>query len=362
MAELILDKNFEIKTTLDLPDVKFFDVREEPFEIYGLYDAKNQAVFKRMPDEIANQMNINIQHLYLNTAGGRVRFSTDSPYVAIHAEYIEVSHHSHMTLINDAGFDLYEDSPTDGVSVYRGAFKPPYNLSSALESSCSLGEKKLRYFTINFPPYSSVKSLHIGIQEGAVLGEGAKYKNKRPILYYGSSITQGACASRPGNSYQNMISRSFGLDYINLGFSGNGKAEDVIVDYMSTIDMSVFVSDYDHNAPNAEYLAKTSLNMYQKIRCAHPDIPYIMLSRPDFDANYNDSIKRRDAIIDTYRFAKQQGDKNVYFIDGEGIFRGEFSDCCTVDKTHPNDLGFAYMARAISCELRRAMQSASILN
>ncbi len=361
MAELIIDKNFEIKTNLNLPDVKFYNVKEDPFEVYGLYDVKNQDVFKRMPDEIGH-MNERIALLYLHTAGGRVRFCTDSEYIAIHAEYSEIGRLPHMAFINGAGFDLYEDSPTDDVSVYRGSFRPHCNIVDTFESSVSVGQKKLRYFTINFPSYSAVTCLHIGLKEGASIGGGVKYKNRRPVVYYGSSITQGACASRPGNIYQNMIARSLGLNYINLGFSGNGKAEDIIVDYMSTLDMCAFVSDYDHNAPNAEYLAKTALNMYKKIRAAHPEIPYIMLSRPDFDANYEDSILRRNAIIDVYRYARSQGDTNVYYIDGEGIFRGEFVDCCTVDKTHPTDLGFAYISKAIECELKRAMIKKSIMS
>ncbi|MBQ8140671.1 MAG: hypothetical protein IJ038_03130 [Clostridia bacterium] len=362
MSNNIVDKNFEIKTAINLPDVKFYDVRSEPFEIYGLYRAKTEPQFKRMPDEIAGKMNANIQRLYLNTAGGRVRFCTDSAYVAIHAEFTEVGRHSHMTLANDAGFDLYEDSPTDGSSRYVKAFLPPYNITDSYESKIDLNGRKLRYFTINFPPYSSVKNLYIGLQADAFAGEGAKYRNKRPVLYYGSSITQGACASRPGNIYENMISRSLGIDYINLGFSGNGRAEDVIVDYMNTIDMSVFVADYDHNAPNAEYLEKTALNMYKKIRAGHPDVPYIMLSRPDFDADYDQSVLRRNAVINVYRYAREQGDDNVYYIDGEGIFRGDFEDSCTVDKVHPNDLGFAYMSKAIECEIKRAMVKKSILD
>ena len=181
-----------------------------------------------------------------------------------------------------------------------------------------------------------------------------KYKDIPPIVYYGSSITQGACACRPGNIYENIICRQLGIDYINLGFSGNGKAEDTIVDYMCTLPMSIFVSDYDHNAPNAEYLRNTHLKMYQKIRAAHPDIPYIMLSKPDFLSNPSDAINRRDVIIDSFRRARETGDKNVYLIDGESIFRGPYAQLCTVDGCHPTDMGFALMADAVEHEMRMA--------
>ena len=101
------------------------------------------------------------------------------------------------------------------------------------------------------------------------------------LLYsYGSLITQGGCASRHGMSYQSIVSRKFNCDYINLGFSGNAKAEDEITDYIKNLEMFVFVLDYDHNAPTVEYLKNTHEKMFKAVRDAHPDIPVIMMSRP----------------------------------------------------------------------------------
>jgi len=87
-------------------------------------------------------------------------------------------------------------------------------------------------------------------------------------------------------------------------------------------------------------------------------MPYIMLSRPDFDSAfgyYDDNILRRAVVFDTYRFARDRGDRNVYYIDGQSIFRGKYTNMCTVDGSHPTDLGFALMADAIEAELQRAM-------
>lgn len=357
MTKKIIDKNLEVKTSIGEANIKFYDSRWEPFDIYGLYDPKNESAFKRLPDEIGLNVNDGVSFLYLHTAGGRLRFATDSPYVAIKAELHQTCRFPHMTLLTSTGFDLYEDTPS-GVSTYRGSFMPPYNLSDSYESVIYVGsreERKLRYYTVNFPAYGGVVNLYVGLENGSSLEGGLRYKNELPVIYYGSSITQGGCASRPGTIYQNFISRSLNMDYINLGFSGSGRAEDSIVDYMCSMEMCAFVSDYDHNAPSPEYLRDTHLKMYKKIRAAHPNIPYIMLSRPDFDSNYDDSILRRDVIIDTYRYARESGDMNAYYIDGESLFRGEFEDACTVDRTHPNDLGFAMMAKAIECELKRAL-------
>ena len=188
-----------------------------------------------------------------------------------------------------------------------------------------------------------------------------KYRNELPIVYYGSSITQGACASHPGNAYENVISRELGLDFINLGLSGNGKGEDVMVEYLASLPMLAFVSDYDHNAHTWEHLANTHCKLYRTIREKHPDIPYLMITRPDdYSTHYDVTLSNRDVIMETFRYARERGDGNVYYLDGSEIFRGAHEDQCTVDGTHPNDFGFSLMADAIGCALRRMLMQKDI--
>ena len=335
-------------------DIAFFDVKTLPVDFYGIYQPFDEAPFKRMPIEVAQSVSPQVANLSLQATGGRIRFCTDSAYVAIS---VKTSKSANVimpsTLVR--GFDLYEDFPNTEQSKFRGVYKPGAADSESYDGIIKFGERKMRYFTLNFPCYAQTRELHLGLQKDAYIGGGMKYKNTKPVVYYGSSITQGAAASRPGNIYQNMVSRRFNFDYHNFGFSGSGKAEPAMVDYLASLDMCCFVCDYDHNTPTAEYLNKTHFPMYEKIRAAHPDIPYIMISRPDFDANYEQSIFRRDAIIDSFRRAYGTGDKLVYYIDGAGIFAGEYEDCCTVDKTHPTDLGFMLMSEAIIAVMKRSM-------
>ena len=91
--------------------------------------------------------------------------------------------------------------------------------------------------------------MQIGLKEGAAVQGGRAYRKGGPVLYYGSSITQGGCASRPDNCYPAYISQWTNTDYINLGFSGNGKAEPAMVEYLASLPCRAFVCDYDHNAP-----------------------------------------------------------------------------------------------------------------
>lgn len=350
-----IDRNMAIQSTIDEPDIRFYDVRKAPFEVYGLYNYREETDFKRMPDSVAETVSSRVAILNYATAGGRVRFSTDSQYVAIRAIMPYIYHMSHFAMTGSASFDLFIDEPESGISRFHRPFRIDPKAQNGYESILKFQSRKKRFFTINFPTYSHVKDLFIGLQKDATVGEGVKYRAVSPIVYYGSSITQGACASRPGNIYQNIICRRLNMDYVNLGFSGNGRAEDSMVAYLAGLNMSAFVSDYDHNAYDVEYLAATHCKMYKSIREKHADIPYIMISRVDFDCSYDENILRRDVIYDTYRYARANGDENVYFIDGAGVFRGPYQDLCTTDGCHPTDVGFALMADAVGNELERAL-------
>ena len=353
----IPDQNLQVPSSIGDVKLTMYSVRQKPFAIYGLYRPTEEPEFKRLPDEITQAVSDSLFSLGRATAGGRVRFCSDSTSIAIRAVYDKVGRLPHMPLTGSAGFDIYVDDPITGTSRYFKTFIPPYDMGDRYESIVTFNEKKLRYFTIHFPGYSNVRDLWIGLTPDAMLGEGLKYLDMKPIVYYGSSITQGGCASRPGNFYQNIISRRLGIDHINLGFSGNGKAEEVVARYMATLPMSVFVSDYDHNAPTVEYLQNTHRRLYKIIREKNPDIPYIMISKPDFvsENSYDANVGRRQVVTDTYHYARKQGDKKVYLIDGSAFFRGNYAQMATVDGCHPNDIGFALMADAIESELRLAL-------
>ena len=236
---LKFDKNFVVETKIKKDDIKFYNALNNPFKIYGV--KHENGIFRRMPEEVAKTVSEAVNRIHTQTAGGRIRFKTDSKYIAINAKMINIERFSHFALTGSTGFDLY-----DGKRFIK-SFVPPYDIKDGYESLIEFGSRKLREITINFPLYSGVQELYIGLMEDAVLEEASPYKNKKPIVYYGSSITQGGCASTPGMSYENIISREFDYDYINLGFSGSAKAEDEMAEYISNLDMSLFVYDYDHH-------------------------------------------------------------------------------------------------------------------
>ena len=145
-------------------------------------------------------------------------------------------------------------------------------------------------------------------------------------------------------AYEAIISRALDCDHINLGFSGNAKGEQEMTDYIKDLDMSLFVMDYDYNAPSAEHLKKTHEKMFKCIRKKNPTLPILIMSRPKY--YLSDGEKDRLQIVKaTYENAIAAGDKNVYFIDGSTLMSDELGADGTVDNCHPTDLGFFSMAQ-----------------
>lgn len=340
-----IDKNFEVKTTIE-ETLTFRCCLEAPFRIYGLLSTEKG--FARMPEEIAAATNDSVANLFRNTAGGRVRFRTNSPKIAIRAKMANIAKMPHFPITGTAGFDLYEGS------TYRGTFVPPCDIQDGYESMIDLYDIREREITVHFPLYSDVLSLEIGLCTGSSLLPGADYAGELPVVYYGSSITQGGCASRPGNCYENIISRELNCDHVNLGFSGGARGEEIIADYIAGLKMSVFVYDYDHNAPNVEHLRNTHNRMFQTIRAKNPLLPIIMTNRPQPNPS-PEEYTRRSIIMATYQEARDAGDKNVYFIDGSMMLHQFGGDSGTVDACHPNDLGFMCMAKTIGTVLKKVL-------
>ena len=336
-----IDRNFAVKAPQG-EDRAWLDVGQEPFRVYGLM--RENGAYVRLPSAVAERVSDGVAFLNTNTAGGRVRFATDSPVIGIRAGMHNICRMPHFTLCGSAGFDLYDD--TGEKPVYRGTFMPPYGREDGYESELFVGEGGVRRYTINFPLYSGVKTLEIGLKNGSALTADASYMSAVPIVYYGSSITQGGCASRPGNACQAMVSRALDCDFVNLGFSGSAKAEDAISDYIAQLNMSLFVYDYDHNAPTAEYLNATHEKMFLNFRAAQPFTPVIMMCRPQPNPN-EDDLRRLEIIRATYENARKRGDENVYFINMHRAVAAFCGDSATVDNCHPNDLGFMAMANAV---------------
>ncbi len=343
-----LDKNFKVETKIDKPDIKFYNCEDAPFKIYGVF--KEGEVFVRMPMKTARSVSEGVVGLNSMTAGGRIRFVTNSKYVAISVKFGTIHKMPHMALTGIAGFDVFTKSKNSSEERYRGTFRPPFEVTDGFEGVIEFPDESEKTVTINMPLFSTIKNIYVGLSDKADVSEAPEYTFNKPIVYYGSSITHGGCASKPGSAYQSIISRRFDCDFINLGFSGNAKGEQEMAEYIASLDnMWIFVYDYDHNAPSAEHLESTHEKMFKVIRSAHPNLPIIIMSKPKYYLPEGD-VKRRDVIKRTYDNALASGDKNVYFINGPELME-PVGDNGTVDGVHPTDSGFFFMAQRLSEEI-----------
>lgn len=335
------DVNFETRKEKFEKDLQEFVIPHGNFSLYGVqYDYEN-GCFCRMPNAVAKTVSEGVEYFSKNTAGGRVRFSTDSSALQIKATYRILELMQHMPITGSGSFTLFEE--TENGEKYIHNFSPLPKEQTCFCDNVKLQGGKMRKYILYFPLYNDVKTLTVGLEKGAKIGKGKSYRNVAPILYYGSSITQGGCASRPDTCYQALISKWNNVDYINMGFSGNAKAEIEMVEYLAELDCSVFVCDYDNNAPTVEYLEKTHFRLYEKYREKRPDTPILFITRPNVGI---DTDERYRIIYKTYRKAKRAGDENVYFLSGKSFF-GNNGWNYTVDCAHPNDYGFLLMAKGI---------------
>jgi len=336
--------------------VKYLSILESPIEITGLA-AAHDKIFFRMTEDKIDSVSKNVSGLAKRTAGGCVRFSTDSNKVEVNVTLGFSNGMSHMPLSGQSGVDIYFDG------VFSATVRPENNSIKEYTGSASLpvvlenGTHKVEIF---LPLYNGITAMEVGIDDEASFLAPPKQKYQKPVCYYGSSITQGACASKPGNCYTNMLARYLDFPQINLGFSGSAKGETAMAEYIASLDMNVFVYDYDHNSYALGHLSATHKPFFDIIRRAQPDLPIIIVTRPDFDRAPEVNKQRRAVAFSTYMYAKCAGDERVWFIDGEKLFdsNGIVADrrACTIDGCHPNDLGFYRMAQTIYPVLKDVLE------
>lgn len=347
-----IDVNFR-RSEIGGRELVFADALKAPFELTGFAWHHQERELCRLPAAVLPHTNDGVRYLAWNTSGGMIRFRTDATTIAIRSELRDPGDMSHMPRNGSAGFDLYL-----GTGSGKAYFKSVMPGSGAKRLEGVLGDGLpsgvMRDWTFYMPLYGGASAVEIGLTPGCGITEPTPFTTKKPLAFYGSSITQGGCASRTGNAYAHFLARWVDAPVINLGFSGSGRGEPAVAKAIAELEMSAFIFDYDHNAPNPAHLEATHEPFFQIIRRRQPDLPVIMMSKCDYQKN-TDCDQRREVIRRTWKNAVDRGDRNAYFIDGETLFGTDNRDACTVDGCHPNDLGFFRMAKTILPVLSQAL-------
>lgn len=333
--------------------MKEYTYRDYPIKIFGIAHFDKHKSLRRLPDELLEKIP-SLSFLGKRVPGARLCFRTNSEKFKIKFEF--------ETLSVDIGMSLYA---CQSAFVYVGnrqtstfyGIVNPYNYESKCFENTFTKSDKMEDITVFLPRNEIIKNVSVFIEDNAEIEPPTPYKFSKPILFYGSSITEGGIACNVTNCYNAIISRHLDADYYNLGFSGNAKGEIEMADFINTVDISLFVYDYDHNAPTVEHLRATHEPFFKRIREKQPNLPIVMLTRPC--ANYRENeIARREIIYNTYKNAIAKGDKNVYFIDGETYFKNDpDKELFFIDTIHPNDWGFAKMANVIEPVIKKILEN-----
>ncbi len=338
-------------------DTKTYTYRDAPLKVCGVpYPGfEENGILSRYPDELIAKMESEyMPFLGKRCPGARLLFRTNAPSFKLSITFRTLSVDVGMSLFACQAAAVFVGERKN--AVFAGILNPKDYEQKTFEGTF-YKSSETEDVTVILPRNEIIDNIELEVPASALVEAPTPYTYAKPVVFYGSSITEGGCSAFIGNTYINILSRHLDFDYYNLGFSGSARGELASAEFITKLPMSVFVYDYDHNAPSPEHLAKTHEPFFRTIRERCPNLPVLMLSRPYIHED-DDILRRKEIIRKTYENAAASGDKNVWFIDGGTFFGDVDRDLCTVDKCHPNDLGFYRMASVVEPYLREALERA----
>jgi hypothetical protein len=343
-----LDPNMTLGKA-DADGIVWLDPRKEPFKLAGFEWIQEDDVYRRLPVRPDWDIRDAVDQLANHTAGGQIRFRSNSKKILLRVELREKSGMYHMPATGQSGFDLYIK---DGeVQRYVKTTRFPVDSITYQVELLNSDVKQMRDVTLNFPLYNGVNSVLVGIEAQSSVRRPEKFSLPGKFVIYGTSITQGGCVARPGMAYSNILSRKLDVAFVNLGFSGNGRGEPALAHLINQISGTSFIIlDYEANAGHTIF--ETLDPFVTILREKHPDTPILIMSKiryasaPVGSPEDRTLMNRRDFQKNLVEERRLAGDGNIYFLDGSTVL-GDDYDECTVDGSHPTDLGSARIAYAL---------------
>ena len=333
-----IDRNMAVKTTVS-EGIRWYDPAEAPFRLGGLNWFRENRLYRRLP--VRSDLPKGPAALAHCTTGVTLGFRTNSRRIQLDVrETVRFSGLPHMPATGRSGFDLYVGGPGKwriaGVSI----FKPK---SDRVELFADKGKPAMREFLLNFPLYNGVEEIRIGLDENAEVLPPTPYASPKRIVAYGGSVMQGACASRPGRAFMNIIGRHFNLEVVNLGFSGSSYFEPVMGELTAAVERpAVVILEGDRNA-GWKRIRELEPAFIETIRKKHPGVPIVVMNGNPWWGERDLARERNLAEQRAFFERMSQSDPDLIFwdcVDFIGPDHGE----CLVDGKHPSDLGFYRMS------------------
>ncbi|MFO0952574.1 MAG: SGNH/GDSL hydrolase family protein [Isosphaeraceae bacterium] len=341
-------------------ETRWVDVRTLALEGQGWKDTKGP--FDRFPARAEGTVRKPVWGLSRDSAGLCVRFKSDAP--KIEARWTLLSSGlalPHMPATGVSGLDLYSKDET-GRWRWLGAGRPEKFPTNTATIAGGLNPKRTREFMLYLPLYNGVTSVELGVPAASTIepADPRPEDRRKPVVFYGTSITQGGCASRPGMAHVAIVGRLLDRPTINLGFSGSGTMDNSVSDLLAELDAAAYVIDCVANM-TAEQVAERTQPLVARIRKDRPNTPILLVE----DQTYANTpllpnaaafhAAKRKGLKAAYERIKAAGDRNVFYLSGDHLM-GEDGEG-TVDGVHPTDLGFLRMAEGFAAALRPILES-----
>ncbi len=319
-----------------------------------LPDQDRQRWFDRFPGSADGKVTDRVWSLSRDSAGMMVRFKTDATAIHVHYKLMDANlAMPHMPATGVSGIDLYA---RDEKGKWRWVQVTKPNSQEVKVQLVSGLADGFREFAAYLPLYNGVEFLSIGVSPESNFQTLSP--RPKPIVFYGTSITHGACASRPGMVHTAILGRWFDMPVVNLGFSGNGKMDAAVGDYLTQIDAAVYVIDCLPNM-NAKMVSEKCVPLVKQIRQQKPETPIVLVEdrrntnswiMPARDAHHT---ANHAALRKAYQTLKSESVAHLYYIPGDALY-GTDGDGAT-DGSHASDLGFMRQAEIFEPVLREAM-------
>ena len=328
-------------------NVVWIDGRDLPLEGKPFDDV--DAYYHRLPSAVSQNVSPGVHNLRRCSAGMQFRFTTDSSHLTFVWRNDNVERISPtMSPAGHSGLDVYRQE-ADGIwrHVKTLCLEGDLRKGGAEKISWKPGTPCL----VNLPLYNGIATFRLGVDRGAKVGRLPPRRSgvDKPVVFYGSSITQGACASRPGMSFVNIVGRELDVPVVNLGFSGAGKMEMAMSDALARIDASCYVLDSLHNMSWKEAPERFE-PFVRNLRAKRPGVPIVICEQcdlPHIALHDKDRVARRG-----YEKFVAEGWKGLVYLPKSGLYA---DDEGTVDGLHPNDWGNVCLAKAYGQAVAQAL-------
>lgn len=327
------------------------------FPLLGKAAESTATRYERLPDSLRNIPRRPLWDLGQNSAGLAIRFRSNSTTIAAKWDVLLNREMNHMTPTGIKGVDLY--CLQDGKWTFVNSGRPSGKVNRATIVSNMKPEE--REYMMYLPLYDGVVSLAIGVDSLSSISQPKVDTpiRQKPVVFYGTSILQGACASRPGMAHTNMLSRWLNRECINLGFSGNALLDLEIAGLIANVDASVYVLDFVPNA-SVEQMKERADKFYQIIRNRRPNAPIIFVEDPifphsRFDQRIANEVARKNETVNAfYQSLKKRGEKNIYMVSSKDMIGRDGE--ATVDGIHFTDLGMMRYSELMFPVIKKCMK------